>query len=158
MQLAAACALDALIGDPPGWPHPVRAFGALIDVVDRRRNADAAASRQLLEGALLTAMLAAAAAVTGAVVERRAALPAVVLAAATLAARSLDDAVAAVETALACGDLAAARAQLAHIVGRDVAHLDETAVATAALETLAESFCDGVVAPLFWLRSGRSIR
>jgi adenosylcobinamide-phosphate synthase len=152
--LAAACALDVLIGDPPGWPHPVRVFGAAIGVVDRSRNRRAPAERQFLEGAVLTVVLAGAAAAVGAVIERHAALPTVVLAAATLAARSLDDAVAAVGDALARGDLDAARASLAHIVGRDVAHLDETAVAAAALETLAESFCDGVVAPLFWLRAG----
>ncbi|MDX2295901.1 CobD/CbiB family cobalamin biosynthesis protein, partial [Streptomyces roseofulvus] len=37
------------------------------------------------------------------------------------------------------------------IVGRDTATLDEAGVARAAIESLAESFCDGVVAPLFWL-------
>jgi adenosylcobinamide-phosphate synthase len=39
----------------------------------------------------------------------------------------------------------------ARIVGRDVAALDTAAVARAAIESLAESFCDGIVAPLFWL-------
>ena len=37
------------------------------------------------------------------------------------------------------------------IVGRDVAALDEAGIARAAIESLAESVCDGVVAPLFWL-------
>ena len=36
------------------------------------------------------------------------------------------------------------------IVGRDTAELDEQGVAVAAIESLAESFCDGVVAPAFW--------
>jgi len=36
-------------------------------------------------------------------------------------------------------------------VGRDTAHLDETEIARAVIETLAESACDGIVAPLFWL-------
>jgi adenosylcobinamide-phosphate synthase len=154
VQLAAACALDALLGDPHGWPHPVRVFGALIDIVDGRRDTDAAPLRQLFEGALLTAALAGTAAVAGTVIERRAAVPAIVLAAATLAARSLDDAVGAVQHALERDDLEAARAKLAHVVGRDVEHLGATAIAAAALETLAESFCDGFVAPLFWLRAG----
>jgi adenosylcobinamide-phosphate synthase len=39
-------------------------------------------------------------------------------------------------------------------VGRDTAHLDETEIARAVIETLAESACDGVVAPLFWLAIG----
>jgi len=153
VQLAAACALDALIGDPPAWPHPVNAFGAVINAVDARRDAQAPPWRQVAEGALLTAGLSGAAAVAGSLCERRA-FPAVVLGAATLAARSLDDAVAAVQHALERNDLAAARANLARIVGRDVDGLDAGGVAAAALESLAESFCDGVVAPLFWLRAG----
>jgi len=153
-QLAAACALDALIGDPPAWPHPVNVFGALIDVADRRRDACAAPWRQFAEGALLTVGLAGAAALTGTLLERRATLPAIVLGAATLAARSLDDAVGAVQHALERDDLAMARMKLGCIVGRDVAHLDAPGVAAAALESLAEGFCDGVVAPLFWLRAG----
>ena len=47
--------------------------------------------------------------------------------------------------------ISAARAAVAMIVGRDTAALDEAGVARAAIESLAESFCDGVVAPLFWL-------
>jgi adenosylcobinamide-phosphate synthase len=153
-QLAAACALDALIGDPPSWPHPARAFGAAIDAVDRRRDTAAAPRRQLLDGALLTIVLAGVAAGTGYAVERRSSPLAIVLGATTLAARSLDGAVAAVQRALARDDLAAARRALGAIVGRDVDRLDAPAVVAAALESLAESFCDGVVAPLLWLRAG----
>lgn len=153
-QLAAAIALDALVGDPVSWPHPTHAFGAAIDAVDRRRNAGAAPWRQVLDGTLLTVALAGVAAGAGYAVERRSSPPAIVLAATTLAARSLDDAVAAVQRALERDDLAAARSALGAIVGRDVAHLDAPSVVAAALESLAESFCDGVVAPLLWLRAG----
>lgn len=68
-----------------------------------------------------------------------------------LAQRSLDDHVRPVAAALEAGDLPAARAAVARIVGRDVAALDEAGVARAAIESLAESFCDGIAAPLFWL-------
>ncbi|MDV3458948.1 adenosylcobinamide-phosphate synthase CbiB [Sphingomonas sp. HF-S4] len=68
-----------------------------------------------------------------------------------LAQRSLFDHVRPVATALSAGDLLAARNAVAKIVGRDTAALDEAGVARAAIESLAESFCDGVVAPLFWL-------
>ena len=37
-----------------------------------------------------------------------------------------------------------------HIVGRDPASLDTHGVARAAIESLAENFSDGVVAPVFW--------
>jgi adenosylcobinamide-phosphate synthase len=154
VPLALACALDSLLGDPPGWPHPVRAVGAVIAAVDRRRDADAPPAYALLLGVALTGALAGASFLVGRFVERRCTALAIVLGASTLAARSLDDAVAAVQRPLARGDLAAARRALGGIVGRDVAHLDETQIAAAALESLAESFCDGFVAPLLWLRIG----
>jgi adenosylcobinamide-phosphate synthase len=55
-----------------------------------------------------------------------------------------------VAEALQRGDLEAARYAVSRVVGRDTAGLDEDEVARAGLETLAESLCDGVVAPLFW--------
>jgi adenosylcobinamide-phosphate synthase len=151
--LALVYALDALIGDPPGWPHPVRLFGAAISAAERRRDLGAPPWRALAEGALLTGALAGAAFATGTLAERRVPALAIVLGASSLAARSLDDAVGAVQDALARNDLAAARRALARIVGRDVEHLDASGVSGAALESLAESFCDGFVAPLFWLRA-----
>jgi adenosylcobinamide-phosphate synthase len=51
---------------------------------------------------------------------------------------------------LQSGDLDGARRSVSHIVGRDTAALDAEGVATAAIESLAESFCDGIVAPAFW--------
>jgi adenosylcobinamide-phosphate synthase len=42
------------------------------------------------------------------------------------------------------------RVSVAHIVGRDPEYLDEHGVCRAAIETAAESLCDGVVAPVFW--------
>jgi adenosylcobinamide-phosphate synthase len=53
--------------------------------------------------------------------------------------------------ALEAADLDLARQRLARIVGRDTAHLHETEISRAVIETLAESTCDGIVAPLFWL-------
>lgn len=68
-----------------------------------------------------------------------------------LAQRSLDDHVRPVAAALRARDLPRARERVAMIVGRDTASLDEAGVARAAIESLAESFCDGVAAPLLWL-------
>jgi adenosylcobinamide-phosphate synthase len=71
-----------------------------------------------------------------------------------LAQRSLHDHVLPVAQALESGDLAAAQRAVGMIVGRDTAGLDESGVARAAIESLGESFCDGVAAPLFWLIVG----
>jgi adenosylcobinamide-phosphate synthase len=73
----------------------------------------------------------------------------IVLATTGLAQRSLDDHVRAVARPLVRGDLPAARHAVSMIVGRDTGELDEAGVATAAVESLAESFCDGVVLPAF---------
>lgn len=56
-----------------------------------------------------------------------------------------------VENALAAQDLPKARAAVGMLVGRDTEPMDEKACRRAALESLAENFTDGVLAPLFWL-------
>ncbi len=68
-----------------------------------------------------------------------------------LAQRSLFDHVRAVANRIDADDLPGARHAVAMIVGRDTDALDAPGVARAAIESLAESFCDGVAAPLFWL-------
>ena len=74
-----------------------------------------------------------------------------VLASSLLAQRSLDAHVADVATALEQDGIEAGRQAVAQIVGRDTQDLDEAAVCRAAIESLAENFSDGVVAPLFWM-------
>ena len=54
------------------------------------------------------------------------------------------------EEALAQGDLELARSRVAWIVGRDTSELDESGVARAAVESVAESLVDGVTAPIFY--------
>ncbi len=68
-----------------------------------------------------------------------------------IAQRSLYQHVAAVVTAFATGGLAGARQAVAMIVGRDTTQLDDSSVCRAAIESCAENFSDGVVAPVFWL-------
>ena len=73
-----------------------------------------------------------------------------VLVVALVAQRGLYDRVRAVGRALRNEGLEPARTAVSHIVGRDPAHLDEHGVARAAIESCAENYCDGVVAPVFW--------
>jgi len=68
-----------------------------------------------------------------------------------IAQRSLYLHVANVADALDSGNLVKARREVAHIVGRDTAELDEAGVARAAIESLSENFSDGVVSPVFWI-------
>jgi adenosylcobinamide-phosphate synthase len=67
-----------------------------------------------------------------------------------LAQRSLHDHVAAVAVGLETAGLTGGRAAVSRIVGRNPERLDEAGVVRAAIESLAENFSDGVVAPVFW--------
>jgi len=148
-QLALAYALDLLLGDPEWFPHPVRCFGALTRVGERcLQPLGRGPKSELLAGAVLTASVASAGWVLG---RPNNAMWRVLLAWTALATRSLLDEARAVIRALEADDLNLARQRLARIVGRDTAHLDEAEISRAVIETLAESTCDGIVAPLFWL-------
>jgi adenosylcobinamide-phosphate synthase len=68
-----------------------------------------------------------------------------------IAQRSLYQHVARVRSAFTDGGLADARRAVSMIVGRDPDQLDEAGVCRAAIESCAENFSDGVVAPVFWL-------
>jgi adenosylcobinamide-phosphate synthase len=59
--------------------------------------------------------------------------------------------VARVADALDNAGVTGGREAVSHIVGRDVAVLDVAGIARAAIESLAENFSDGVVAPVFWM-------
>ena len=147
--------LTAMIG------HPVTWIGALIGALDRGLNRDtatAAASR--MAGTITILILIAAVGSIAFMVERGLSwLPfgwivAALLASTLLAQRSLHEHVARVATALETAGIAAGRQAVSHIVGRDAEPLDQAGVARAAIESLAENFSDGVVAPAFWMAIG----
>ncbi|HEX3439332.1 MAG TPA: adenosylcobinamide-phosphate synthase CbiB [Pseudolabrys sp.] len=77
-----------------------------------------------------------------------------VFASTLLAQRSLHDHVARVALALERDGLDGGRQAVSHIVGRDPNVLDEAGVSRAAIESLAENFSDGIIAPAFWLAVG----
>lgn len=162
---ASVMLLALLIEVAVGWPdrlaraigHPVIWMGAQIDRLDRRRNHpedDRETRRRAGVRAALTAIATAVALAVLALMVLPGgpvgAFGAAVLAWPLIAARSLHDHVAPVAAALEAGDIPAARAAVARIVGRDVSALDEAGIARAALESLAENASDGVSAPLFW--------
>lgn len=158
-----ALALDAAIG----WPqwlyvrigHPVGGFARIVSVCERRWNGpERPRATRLLGGVTLVLLVSVAGGIAWliemgiAVLFGPAGWPLIALAAfPALAQRSLYIHVLPVIRALESGDLAGARKAVSMIVGRDTEALDEAGVARAAIESLAESFCDGVVAPLFWL-------
>jgi adenosylcobinamide-phosphate synthase len=151
-RLALAYALDLLLGDPQWFPHPVRGFGLLIRAGERWLRSFSRGPRQeLVAGAVLTCSITSVGWILG-----RPGNPTwqVLLTWTALAMRSLLSESHAVIRALEEGDLSSARQRLSRIVGRDTAHLNESEISRAVIETLAESACDGIVAPLFWLAAG----
>ncbi len=152
--LVAACVLEAAVGYPDAiWRrlgHPVSWMGRLIDGLERRFNDPARSARE--RRARGVAALAVLLGVTGGMARLRLGwLLGPLLGSTLLATRSLHSHVAAVGEA---ADLAGAREALGHIVGRDTATLDLAAVRRAAIESLAENFSDGVVAPALFFALG----
>ena len=138
--------------------HPVTWMGRLIEALDHKLNheQDAPARRRAAGAIALVALIAVAGVVGFALQHNLPRLPfgllvLAVLASTLLAQRSLHAHVAQVASALERDGLEAGRQAVAQIVGRDPDALDEAGVARAAIESLAENFSDGVVAPAFWM-------
>jgi adenosylcobinamide-phosphate synthase len=134
--------------------HPVTWMGALIGALDRWLNKKPAARAGGIAAVLILLFVVGAIAVVlqWALLRLSFGLPLVAVVASTLLAqRSLHRHVADVARALDNDGLVGGRRAVARIVGRDPDALDEAGVARAAIESLAENFSDGVVAPVFWL-------
>lgn len=159
--LLLALAVEAYVGDPRFIfrlvPHPVKVIGGAVDWLERRLNRERRSDLDRTVRGVLCAALVVAACLGlgwgvswltqnhdfGVVIE-------FVLLITLLAQRGLYDHVRAVGVALRDEGVEPARHAVAHIVGRDPGRLDGHGVARAALESCAENFCDGVVAPVFW--------
>lgn len=158
-----ALAIDAAVG----WPsrlyvrigHPVGRFARIIITCEQRWNRPCRSRRARKAAGIATVLLLVAiAGGTGMLLTLAARklgaagwVAAGIFAWPALAQRSLDQHVQPVIAALRAGETARARTAVAMIVGRDTRDLDDFGIARAAIESLAESFCDGVIAPLFWL-------
>ena len=152
-------ALDALLGDPQGWPHLVIFFGRVISFWEKRLYP---MENKRLGGTILVVLTILCCTL----------LPGALLALAwrisrwlylllggvicwqCIAARSLRDESDLVRVPLEAGDLPKAREMVGRIVGRDTDALDADGVCRAAVETVAENTSDGVIAPLFYMAIG----
>ena len=162
--MIAALVLDAALG----WPkwlharigHPVGIFAAIINYCEKRWNRAVLTEMKRRIGGVMTVLILMVVAggtagpaqyyIIGMFGEW-AWLPLAFLAWPAITQRSLYEHVLPVLVALIANDLVAARDAVGMIVGRDTGGLDAGGVARAGTESLAESFCDGVVAPVFWL-------
>jgi len=158
--LPAAFALDFLLGDPRILPHPVRWMGRAIELLEPpfRR----IPLKLSLNGVLFAAVL-----ITGTWLLAFLSLAAVqlvhpllkvmleiILIYYCIAASSLDSAAREVRQCLDRQNIQAAREKVAMIVGRDITRYNQTGLARATVETVAENLVDGVTAPLFFAAIG----
>ncbi|HMF83981.1 MAG TPA: adenosylcobinamide-phosphate synthase CbiB [Acidimicrobiia bacterium] len=137
---AAGVMADHLLGEPPAVAHPVAGFGTVMRRLEAqlyRDTRDAGAAHAALGIGLAVA--------AGAALGSPAAAAYVAVAGRALAGAALG-----VEAALGRGDLKAARATLPALVGRDPSRLDESEIARAVVESVAENTVDAVVAPALW--------
>jgi len=138
--------------------HPITWIGRLIAALDRLLNRETAeAHRRRYAGIVaILLLLAIVGSITFAAERELLRLPfgliiVAVVASTLIAQRSLHQHVADVAIALEHGGVIAGRTAVAKIVGRDTDALDAAGIARAAIESLAENFSDGVVAPVFWM-------
>ena len=163
---AALCGfvIDLLLGDPAWMPHPVVCMGRCISALEKllRRIFPQTPKGELAGGVILAAVLPLGTlALTGLCVWGLGLIhPALSFALQVLwcwqalAAKGLRQESDNVRRALVTGTLDDARKAVSRIVGRDTAALSREGVIRAAVETVAENFSDGVVAPLFWMLLG----
>ena len=150
--LLLALILDAILGEPDWlWsriPHPATIMGRGIDWFDARLNTGV---NRKLAGVVAITSLFIAALVFGFLVQifPDYGILEALIAATLLAQRSLVQHVKDVATALR-QSLPEGRRAVSLIVGRDTENLDESAVARGAIESAAENFSDGIIAPAFW--------
>lgn len=162
MQIIFALLLDVIFGDPQNVPHPVSLIGRVISFYEKIMYSQEDAKRcgvTLCLSVLATVALAVWVILTAAGFfgEWARSAVSIYLLYAALAVKSLKDEAMPVARLLSGGDLEAARRQVGRIVGRDTGALDEAGVTRAAIETIAESYIDGIISVLFYMTLGSLI-
>ena len=162
-KIFAVCGLDAVLGDPRWFPHPVRLMGMIAYWYEETtlRWVQGKIGRYVVGMVLALGLPTLCYVIAEWVIQTTSQLHAfagdvvwILLGYSTLAARDLADHANHVYRALQAGSLEEARNAVSMIVGRDTEHLSEPEVIRATIETVAESTSDGVIAPLMYLAIG----
>ncbi len=155
--------IDMIIGDPQGFPHPVRLIGNFISFMERKLRRGCRDEEDERKAGMILwfsavgasfivplAILLIASRISGTL----ALIVESIMCYYILATKSLKDESMKVYLSLKNNNLQEARRNLSYIVGRDVDKLDEVAVARAVVETVAENTSDGVIAPMLYILIG----
>lgn len=163
ITLISAYVLDLILGDPHWFPHPVRLMGRLILWLEHFFRGLGASTLWLkISGISLAFIICGSTfSVTFLLIHWAGNFSgytgvacSIFLGYTALATRDLHVETRKVLQALVGKNLPRAREELAFLVGRDTAHLDEPEILRALVETIAENTSDGVIAPLFYLALG----
>lgn len=158
--MVCAWIVDAIFGDPEGWPHPVRWIGRMISWAERTARARCKDKKMagIYIGIALpvTVYVAAAAgiAVLGAVHPIAGYIASIAGVYYSLSTRCLAEEAHAILKRLRQCDVPGARQRLSRIVGRDTECLEEQDIIRATVESVSENTVDGVIAPLFYAALG----
>ena len=151
-----ALILDAFLGEPVWiWskiPHPTVLMGRIIKWCELKYNNGI---NRKNKGILFIASMVIFLGIFGYLIEKLpfSAIWKILIVAILLSHKSLTEHVTAVSLGLQ-KNLSQGRTAVAMIVGRDTANLAETDIARSAIESAAENFSDGIIAPLFWFLIG----
>lgn len=150
LLLLPALLLDAVFGEPVWlWsrlPHPAVLMGRLVGWLDTTLNRG---SSKRISGVCAVLLLLVVGSTLGQGLALLGPISSTLIAAVLLAQRSLVEHVTAVAKGLDI-DLQAGRDAVAMIVSRDTKEMNESQVTRSAIESGAENFSDGVIAPAFW--------
>lgn len=159
MEVIAAYFLDLMIGDPEGYPHPVRLMGKLISFLERKFREIAKTARQeRIAGYFLCAVVVFTSYISGYLIiyllkevnMYLGKISEVLLIYTCLATNDLAKSANKVYEPLKRNDLVEARKMLSFIVSRDTENLDLGDIIRGTVETVAENISDGIIAPLFY--------
>jgi adenosylcobinamide-phosphate synthase len=158
--------IEAYLGDIKspfkGLSHPVEIIGSFVDLLDRKLNRENRSARvRAIRGFLVVVLVVFLCFVTGWAIAwltqnhtfgwvLELTLIVVLIAQKSLYTHVLAVSSALSDEAIAYSGLEVARSEVSKIVGRNTHSLDSHAISRAAIESCAESFCDGVIAPAFW--------
>lgn len=156
--------VDAVIGDPRSKFHPVVLIGNLISLLEKilRRDTDSPPQKIFKGGVLVVIVIGVTYGVGFGIETLSRMVPSfavqIFIQASVLSfmisPRSLADAAREIYSLLAVENLAGAREKVGWIVGRDTQNLNESEVARATVETVAENTVDGIISPLIYFAIG----
>ncbi|MDP2765991.1 MAG: cobalamin biosynthesis protein [Candidatus Methanoperedens sp.] len=149
--LLLAILFDILSGEPPAFLHPVVWMGKMIDLFVRYVPAHC----RKLYGLLMVIFCGGLTALAGvAIILLGTGIPGLIIAAfflkSTFSIRMLLKSALGIKKDLEDGRIEKVRGELKTFVGRDTSMLNESQSASAVIESLAESFVDGILSPLFY--------